>query len=254
MTDATGTPPLVCAFDDDRLEITLNRPAKLNALTPDMLRTLAAVLDDPRVADCRLVVLRAAGERAFSAGFDLTVLRELGTSAHEGDPLGAAGAALAGCPVPTVAVLHGYCWGAAVELVASCDLRIARDDVTFAVPSHRLGSVYRPAGIDLVARRFGWTTAVELFLFGLTVPVDTAVSRGVLAWAGPAEEVDGWLAETLDRLRQAGESAATHKRILTQWLDRAEVPAELMSNWELLRAESVRRRTIPAVGGRRHGS
>lgn len=246
------TAALRCEFGDDRLEITLNRPAKLNALTPDMLGALAAALADPRVADCRLVVLRAAGERAFSAGFDLTVLRDLGPAAHDGDPLGVACAALAGAPVPTVAVLHGYCWGAAVELVASCDLRIAREDVTFFVPSHRLGSVYRPAGIDLVARRFGWTTAVELFLFGLTVSAPTAVSRGMLTYVGP--DLEPWLSSTVDRLREAGDSARTHKRILTEWLDRAEVPAELMSNWERLRAESVRRRSIPAVGRGRDGA
>jgi len=225
------------------LELRLNRPAKLNALSPDLLFSLAAELGT--VAGAHVVVLTGSGEKAFSAGFDLDVLRALGAAAHDGDPLGTAVAALSSCPVPTIAALHGYCWGAAVELVTACDIRIATGDSSIAIPANRLGSLYRPRGIDALARRFGPTVVSELIVIGTRYNARTALDRGVISAVveNPAGYLDS-LAATL-----APPAPGLHARFLREWVAAASNDREaVLARWEAVREASVAARVIPATG------
>ena len=228
---------------DGRLEIALNRPAKRNALHPELLAELAHAITDP--GDAHVVVLRSKLEAGFSAGFDLDVLRELGTAAHEGDPIGTTVNALLNCPVPTVAVLNGFCIGASVELIAACDLRVARSDVRLAVPANRLGAPYRPSGVDLLARRFGWATAVELLVFGTTFDADAAAARRLVSFVGD----DAALTEHLDalfrRVADAPAAAATHRRMLAEWAAPTATDTDLLSRWKRVREAAVATRRIP---------
>lgn len=240
------TPLLV----DDRggwLELTINRPTRRNALTPDVLFRLADVVE--RATDKSLLVIRGAGDRAFSSGFDLDVLRDLGPRAHEGDPLGVAGAAIRHSPVPTVAVLHGYCWGAAVELVGNCDVRLGCTTVSIAVPVAKLGAVYRPAGIDAVTRRFGYQTAMDLFVFGMTLDASTALGRGLVSAVLAPDEVDPTVRALADRMTSSPALARAHKQFLREWQAGTEPTAELLARWQEVRDAAVANRSIPTTTG-----
>ena len=225
-----------------RLEITLNRPEKRNALTPAMLFELAEIVTSPGSA--HLIVLRSSLAAGFSAGFDLGVLREFGPSAHDGDPIGTAVSALVHSPVPTVAVLNGYCVGAAVELVAACDLRIARRDLRLLVPANRLGSPYRPAGVDLLARRFGWVTSVELLVFGTTLDADGALLCRFVAMTGEDADLSRYVDAVDERLSNSP-IAAVHRTMLADWSERPPADADFLDRWERARAEAVAARQIP---------
>lgn len=224
----------------DWLTLTINRPDRRNALTPALLFELADVMKS--ASDKALVVLRGAGDRAFSSGFDLGVLRELGPRAHDGDPLGTAAAALATSPVPTIAVLHGYCWGAAVELVAACDLRLGSKSTSIAIPAGKMGAVYRPSGMDTVARRFGHQAAVDLFVFGMAFDATAALGRGLISAILENDDIQSFV----ERITAAPALAAAHKQFLREWQDDAD---DLIPRWQAVRDAAVATRTIPTSTG-----
>jgi enoyl-CoA hydratase/carnithine racemase len=228
----------------DWLDLTVNRPERRNALTPDLLFELADVVKS--AGDKALIVLRGAGDRAFSSGFDLGVLRELGPRAHDGDPLGAAVTALLASPVPTIAVLRGYCWGAAVELVAACDLRLGSASTSIAVPAGKMGAVYRPSGMDAVARRFGHQVAVDLFVFGMAFDATAALGRGLISAVLDEDGIDNAVQALVERVTSAPALAAAHKQFLREWNDGAD---ELLARWQAVRDAAVATRTIPTTTG-----
>lgn len=145
--------------------ITLDRPDKLNAITPQMTAALGRALDDIEDDDgVRAIVIEGAG-RAFSAGFDLeagewdsleSIRREMET---DFDMI----LRFWNCPKPTVAALHGYCLGGALELALACDLAVAAQDTRLGEPEVRFGS-------GIVALLLPWITgpkqAKELLLTG----------------------------------------------------------------------------------------
>lgn len=126
--------------------LTLNRPAKLNAINGPVVAALDAELDAAEAdGSVRAIVVAGAG-RAFSAGFDLDM--GLGDGA-EPDPLAVRRALeedfriimrFWDSPKPTVAAVHGYCLGSAMELALACDLTVAAEDCRFGEPEVKFGS------------------------------------------------------------------------------------------------------------------
>lgn len=127
--------------------LTLQRPDKLNAINKEMISGLHGALDAIESDEgVRAVVLNGAG-RAFSAGFDLDM--EVDTSAGKPDP-DAVRRALRNdfdiimrfwdSPKPTVAAVHGYCLGSAMELALACDLTVSSEECLFGAPEVRFGS------------------------------------------------------------------------------------------------------------------
>ena len=115
--------------DDAIATVTLNRPAKLNAMTKPMWRRLGDVLDQLSADDAvRCIVLRGAGGKAFSPGNDIG---EFETERSNPEQARAYGAlmhrtlgALRGCRHPTVALIEGICVGGGMEIACCCDIRI----------------------------------------------------------------------------------------------------------------------------------
>ncbi len=125
--------------------LTLNRPDKLNAVNVPMIEALDNALDAAEADETvRAIVLAGAG-RAFSAGFDL----DMGVGDGKPDPADVRRALendfriivrFWDSPKPTIAAVHGYCLGSAMELALACDLTIAADDCRFGVPEVKFGS------------------------------------------------------------------------------------------------------------------
>jgi enoyl-CoA hydratase len=125
--------------------LTLNRPDKLNAINVPVIEALDAALDAAEADDAvRAIVLAGAG-RAFSAGFDL----DIGLGEGKPDPADVRRALendfrvimrFWDSPKPTIAAVHGYCLGSAMELALACDLTIAADDCRFGEPEVKFGS------------------------------------------------------------------------------------------------------------------
>ncbi|HKX59829.1 MAG TPA: enoyl-CoA hydratase/isomerase family protein, partial [Steroidobacteraceae bacterium] len=126
--------------------LTLNRPDKLNAINVPVIEALDAALDAAEADDAVRAIVVAGAGRAFSAGFDLDM--GVGEGASR-DPL-AIRRALENdfriilrfwdSPKPTIAAVHGYCLGSAMELALACDLTVAADDCRFGEPEVKFGS------------------------------------------------------------------------------------------------------------------
>lgn len=212
---------------------TLDNPARRNAIPPAVFSWISRRC--PTLAG-EVVILRGAGEVAFSAGFDLSALAE--QLEHAGPPdqvLIAATAAMHEADASFIAAINGYVIGAGVELVAACDLRVARRGASLRLPAGRLGVVYHAAGLTRVHAAFGSTVARRLLLAGEQVAIEDAAAS--LARLVDAEELDAAALELARSiLEQSPTSVAGNRRILRA-LDRAQaLPAELLEAHERARA------------------
>ena len=167
--------------------LTLNRPDKLNALTLEMIdamETILARIDaDP---DCRVLLLRGAGDKAFCAGADIRVWGEFGPldmwrqwirRGHQVFDR------LATLRQPTIAVIQGIAYGGGLELALACDLRLSADSARFALPEATLATIPGWAGGQRLPRLIGIGRAKQMVFSG--EPIDAATAS---AW-GLANEV-----------------------------------------------------------------
>ena len=163
--------------------LTLNRPHVLNAMNmavrDEIWGAIAAVRDDPEI---RVAVICGAGDRAFSAGADIS---EFGTAPSYVDARRARqerdiwGAMLA-CTKPLVAAIHGFAFGAGCEMSLFCDIRIASDDATFALPEVTLGYIPSAGGTQTLPRAIPPGIAREMILSGQPIDAATALRYGLV--------------------------------------------------------------------------
>jgi enoyl-CoA hydratase len=190
--------------------LTLDRPEKLNAINATMVADLGRALDAAEADDEVLAVVLAGAGRAFSAGFDLDI--DAG-STGEPDPQAVRRALhddfaiimrFWDCPKPTIAAVHRYCLGSAMELAVACDVTLAADDCVFGAPEVQFGS-------GIVAMLLPWLVgpkhAKELLLTGDDrVPAERALALGLVNRVVPA-------AQLLDEALALGRRVAANDRL-----------------------------------------
>ena len=153
-TNGRGDPwgeNVLVEFEDGIAWVTLNRPAKRNAMSPALNREMLEVLDALEIDDrCKVLVLTGAGD-AFSAGMDIKeYFREvdkatpIGVARVQRDSMGWQWRRLMFFPKPTIAMINGWCFGGAFTPIVSCDLSIAADDAVFGLSEINWGII--PAG------------------------------------------------------------------------------------------------------------
>lgn len=176
--------------------ITLERPEARNALSRAMLHDLVLLLGEAGLdPDARVIVLAGAGPD-FCAGADIEDLvawledDELGEHEFYGDPLDEVLRAIAACPVPVLARVHGAALGAGCLLAAVCDLSVAADDARLGIPSARLGVGLDSRFVLELVRAVGPGRAATLLIAGRTITGATAAGWGLLTEAVPAGELD----------------------------------------------------------------
>ncbi|KNB53656.1 enoyl-CoA hydratase/isomerase family protein [Streptomyces caatingaensis] len=207
--------------------IRIAHPAKRNAMTPAMWRSLPPLLErcaaDPAV---RVLVLTGEGD-TFCAGADISSLagadgddpRDLSVAAEE---------ALAAFPKPTLAAVRGHCVGGGCQLAAACDLRFAADGAVFGVTPARLGIVYAASSTRRLTRLVGPATAKYLLFSGELIGTERALRTGLV------DEV--WAPDALaGRVAQFAATLAS-RSLLTQvaakeFADGAAVPQERVAYW-----------------------
>jgi enoyl-CoA hydratase/carnithine racemase len=160
--------------------LTISNPGKRGALDHTILDGFARLL--PQL-DARCLIITGEG-RTFSAGYDIRNLDAEGSAddaerlvAH---PFTAAIDAVEAYPYPTVAALNGHAIGGGLELALSCDLRLAADQISMAMPPAKLGLVYSHTGIRKFIDVIGAARTRELFLVGRRVDAATAHAWGLV--------------------------------------------------------------------------
>ncbi len=196
--------------------ITLNRPQALNAINMEMRdllwEYLNAVRDDP---DVRVVSFRGAGDRAFSAGADIT---EFGTAPtviesrqarHERDLWHL----MLTLEKPLIAAIHGYALGAGVELPMCCDIRIASDDAVIGLPEVSLGYIPSAGGTQTLPRLVPRGLAAQMVLTGDAIDAATAFRYGLVQRTVPRARLRAEAESLAHRIaRMPSESVAFAKR------------------------------------------
>jgi enoyl-CoA hydratase len=196
---------LLRARDGGVATLTLNRPDKLNALTKALWRELGEAV---RALDAdegvRCVILRGAGERAFSPGNDISEFETERSTAAQARSYGAlmheTQAALRDCRHPTIALVHGICVGGGLELAACCDLRICGASSRFGVPVAKLGLVMAHAELEALLAVAGRATVLELLLEGRILDAHEALAKGLVTRVVADERVDEEAGETAQRI------------------------------------------------------
>lgn len=186
-------------------DLTLNRPGKLNAmnrqLDADLAEALVALQADPEV---RVVVLKGAGERAFSTGVDTKegLFPRAYVSGDDWNPYQGAHAAraLLDYPKPVIASIHGYCLGGAAELVLHADFRVAAEDAVIAFPEATLGMAPGWGGSSLLPRIVGRAAALDLLLTGRRLSGTEAAALGLVTEAVPHADLDARVVERAEAL------------------------------------------------------
>jgi enoyl-CoA hydratase len=186
---------LLTPRDAGIVTLTLNRPDKLNALTKQMWKALGEALDGLEADDgVRCIVLRGAGERAFSPGNDIAEFEAERADAAQARAYGALMhgtlAALRACRHPTLALVHGVCVGGGLEIAAACDLRVCGESSRFGVPVARLGLVMAHIEMEALLALAGRASTLEILLEGRILDAREALAKGLVTRVVPDAEVD----------------------------------------------------------------
>ncbi len=161
--------------------ITLNQPAKRNALSRALIEEVLAALTEFQRAQVRVVVLRAASDaKVWSAGHDIGELPRATDPLQYSDPLERLLRAVAAYPGPVIAMVHGSVWGGATDLVLSCDLITGDETCSFAITPANLGLAYNTAGLLHFLRRLPLNLVKEMFFGAAPVQAEDAAKWGIL--------------------------------------------------------------------------
>lgn len=157
---------LTVSVDDAGIgRLTLDQPERLNPLG---FRTLAEIADAARWFDqqrARVVIVTGAGDRAFTAGFDLADFVGSDNSADAGADLGRRMAeSIERMDAVAIAAVHGHCIGGGVVLASACDMRVVADNAVFRIPEVDLGIPLAWGGIPRLVREIGPAMTRELVI------------------------------------------------------------------------------------------
>ena len=174
--------------------VTLNRPDVLNAINmrmrDELWEAMHAVRDDPEV---RVVIFKGAGERAFSAGADIS---EFGTAPsyvearrarRERDVWGF----ILSLEKPLIAAIHGFALGAGIELPMCCDFRIASEEARLGLPEVGLGYIPSAGGTQTLPRHVPPGVAMQMILTGDPIDAEAALRWGLVQRVVPRERLYG---------------------------------------------------------------
>ena len=188
--------------------ITLNRPEKRNALALDVMQELIGALQTVAQSEARGVILAANGP-VFSAGHNFGDMA--GASLDEARKLFAVCTnmmnAVQAMPQVVIAKVHALATAAGCQLVTTCDLAIAADTASFAIPGGKAG-LFCHTPVVAVARNLGRKRALEMALTGDAIDAATAADWGLINRAVPAEQLD---AAVLDLIQRATRGSALSK-------------------------------------------
>lgn len=186
----------VHAHKDSRIGwLTFDHPARLNAISLEMLEEMAGHLsafaaDD----DVRVVILRGAGDKAFISGGDISQFAERrGTleALEESNKIGArAWNALSALAKPTVAMIRGFCLGGGLATALRCDLRCSADDGLFGIPAARLGVGYKFEDVKRLSDIVGPAVARDILYTGRRIQADEALAIGLVNRVVPAAALE----------------------------------------------------------------
>ncbi|WP_255015021.1 methylmalonyl-CoA decarboxylase [Cyanobium sp. BA20m-p-22] len=182
---------ILCQSANQIGTVTLNQPAKHNALSRALVEELIQSLCEFQNDGVRVVVIRAASDASvWSAGHDINELPLGEDPLQYSDPVEQLLRAIASFPGPVIAMVHGSVWGAAVDLALSCDLILGDESCSFAITPANLGLAYNTAGLLHFMRRLPLNLLKEMLFTASAIKAEDAARWGILNHLVPESELE----------------------------------------------------------------
>lgn len=185
--------------------LVFNQPHKHNAISFEMWQGISQAMNDFAADDSvRVIVLAGAGDKAFSAGADISQFAEkratrdgieeyerAAVEAHE---------KLTDIDKPTIAMIQGYCIGGGAGVALCCDLRLASADARFAIPAAKLGLAYRWDDVYPLVQLVGASFAREILFTARQFSADEALTMGFVNRVVPRAELETYVNDYAERI------------------------------------------------------
>ncbi len=200
--------------------LTINVPARRNALTPSLARALAQQIEELGEGGNTRVILLSGSGGHFCAGLDLHWLRSLGATPKVADlqhglsDFQSAVIAIVRCPVPVLAVVQGTAAGFGFDLALACDMRLAGSSATFTSAFARIGLVPDGGSTFTLPRLVGVGRAMRVLMTGETLDAVEALSVGMVEEVAEDSSLDSAVRRTVNALLESsGTSIRSIKRL-----------------------------------------
>jgi crotonobetainyl-CoA hydratase len=196
--------------------VTLNRPEARNAVSPEVSRTMATILDDVEAdATLRAVVLTGRGE-VFSAVADLKVVAQGNANEIARGKGGFAGIVTRDFPKPLIAAVNGPALAGGFEIVLSCDLVVAADTSRFGIPEVKRGLMAAAGGLIRLPKRVPLAIALELAMTGDPIDASRALQLGLVNRVVAADDVVDEAIALAERIGENSPAAVRASRQLVR--------------------------------------
>ena len=204
---------LLLSFKEKVGEIKINRADRLNTLSLETLKELRQAVETVlRRDDVRVAIITGSGDKAFSAGADISELAKLNVS--EAKAFAEMGQEIfnliASGGKPFIAAVNGYAFGGGCELALACPIRVASDRAKFAQPEVKFGFTTGFGGSQRLVRAVGKSRATELCLFGDPIDAKTALDWGLVVKVTPYEQL-------LDEAKLLAGKLASYSPLAVRW-------------------------------------
>lgn len=170
--------------------LTIDRPKKMNALNPQVIREIREALRELEGSGYRALVVSGAGDKAFVAGADIEGMSSMSPVEAKGfsDLSQEAFRLLERLPVPTIAAIEGFALGGGTELALACDLRVASESAVFGFPEVTLGLMPGAGGTQRLPRLVGPEVAKDMIFTGRRLKAEEAKEIGLVGRVVPKGE------------------------------------------------------------------
>lgn len=197
------------------LVITLNRPRVANAINPEVAQAVDSALNDAETnSEITAVIITGSGEKVFTAGQDLKALAD-GTSSGCAIPgHGWAGITERSFSKPLIAAVNGLAYGGGTEIALSCDMIIASENATFALPEVKRGIFAAGGGVVRLAKRLPKALALELLMTGDPITAQRAAEIGLVNRVVPGDKLMDCAIELANKVSANAPLALKYTKLL----------------------------------------
>jgi enoyl-CoA hydratase/carnithine racemase len=215
--------------DGEIAVVTIDRPAKRNALDLPMWIALAEAMEAASAdADLRCVLIQGAGEEAFSAGADIGAFQhERGTPEREavyGREISRSFQSIRQCVHPVVAACRSWTMGGGCGIATMADFRVGGPATRMGIPARNLSIFYHPGELDPLLQSVGYAVTCELLIEGRVFTGEEAFQKGLLSRLVPDDQVK---AEAMAMARRIAQGAPLSNRYHKAMLQRLRGPLPL---------------------------
>lgn len=192
---------IIYELEDNIATITINRPDRMNSVTPEAIREIETAIDmagkDPEVG---VIVFTGAGEKAFCAGADVSRQRD-GKMGHTGPrEFAPPYLTFSQCPKPIIARVNGYAVGGGNHFAYFCDFTIASDHAIFSQSEPRVAYPASGPVLSYLVRVIGHKRAREMWMLGRKYSAETMMDWGLVNAVVPMQELDAEVRKWCDEL------------------------------------------------------